>query len=124
MLLIVGIALAAPIIDRPTAQSSGDKIVIKWKSGSEANLNRFEILRKSASSTDFTVIGRIGDLKGSNSSYEFTDQSAFKANGGVFVYVIQAVYIDGSVYQSEPVTVSHLSSTYRRTWGSIKAMFR
>jgi hypothetical protein len=64
------------------------------------------------------------DPEGNNSTYEFVDKQVFKATSGVYQYKIRIV--DGTTppNETEVVTVSHLSSAYKRTWGSIKAMFR
>ena len=63
--------------------------------------------------------------KGDNSYYTFTDQNAYKTNDMVFVYRLKIVDNSSVATYSADVTVSHsISSVYKRTWGSIKAMFR
>jgi len=61
--------------------------------------------------------------KGNNSFYEFVDQTAFKTTASVYQYRIRIVAQDGTTY-SKVMVVSHNVSSVKRTWGSLKAMFR
>ena len=59
------------------------------------------------------------------SSYEFIDHSAFLHPVTMYQYRV-AVYFNGNDQPSlsPVVTVTHLASGVRRTWGSIKSLFR
>lgn len=124
MLLVVATVSAIVIKDRPTAQSNGTDITIRWNTSDESGVVRFDVLRRAGTDGDFLVIGSVDQLKGNNSSYEFVDKSAFKSMGGIYQYKIRI--IDGQVPAPETdiVPVAHLTSTAKSTWGSIKAMFR
>jgi len=124
VVLVLTTVFAAVIKDRPTAFSNGSDIVLRWTTENEAGVQRFEILRRSGTIGDFLVVGTVEQLKGNNSSYEYVDRSVFKVVGGVYQYKIRVIDGSNPAPETEIVTVSHLSSTAKRTWGSIKAMFR
>lgn len=109
-------------LDSFSAKSQGDGIKIEWKTSDENNISSFVIERKSVNGV-FLPIATI-QPKGSNSSYSYTDQNIFKTNGSVFVYRLRIVDKDNSVAFSRELSVSHSLSELKRTWGSIKALFR
>lgn len=126
MTLLVSVmvaALAAVIKDRPTAMSNGSDIVLRWNTEDEAGVHAFVVIRRSGVEGEFMPIATVGP-KGNNSSYEYADRSVFKFSGGIFQYRIRVQNGQTPWPESEIVTVSHVSSAPRRTWGSIKAMFR
>ena len=105
------------------ANSDGVNVTLYWITEDESNIARFEIQRRSGFEGDFTTIATV-DPKGS-SLYEFVDHSAFRKITTIYQYRIKVVFSNGTnpVYAG-PLTVSHTVSGVRRTWGSIKAMFR
>jgi len=123
VLFITVIAVAAVIKDRPTANSNGSDIIVRWSSEIEYGVQEFVVVRRAGVEGDFFPIASI-PTKGDHSSYEYIDRSVFKASSGVFQYRIRVMNGQTPAPESEIVTVSHVSSTARRTWGSIKAMFR
>lgn len=122
--LAASTVLAIVIKDRPTAQSNGSDVAIRWTTVDESGVQRFDILRRSGWSGDFLVIGTVDQLRGGSSTYEFIDKSAFKGSGGLYQYKVRIVNGQSPAPETEIVSVSHVSSTAKRTWGSIKAMFR
>ena len=122
--LIVGTLSAIVIKDRPTAQSNGSAVVIRWTTMDETGVQKFEVFRRSGLSGEFSMIGTVNQLKGNNSAYEFTDSDVFKSAGGLYQYKIRIIDGQNNVSETEAVSVSHVSSAAKRTWGSIKAMFR
>jgi hypothetical protein len=124
VVFVAGTVFAIVIKDRPTAQSNGSDVVIRWTTVDESGVQKFEVLRRSGWSGDFLVIGTVDQLQGNNSTYEFIDKSAFKASGGLYQYKVRIVNGQNPAPETEIVSVSHVSSAAKRTWGSIKAMFR
>ena len=124
LLVLFATSFAVIIKDRPTAFSNGSDIVLRWATVDETGVQKFEIVRRAGTIGDFVVIGVVEQLKGNNSSYEYIDKSVFKANGGVYQYKIRVINGANPAPETEIVSVSHLSSAAKRTWGSIKAMFR
>jgi hypothetical protein len=117
-------AYAVVIKDKPIAYSNGIDIVVRWSTVDESGVARFDILRRAGTSGDFTVIASIDQLKGSSSTYEYVDKSVFKVTSGIYQYKVRIINGQNPPPETDLVTVSHVSSTPRRTWGSIKAMFR
>ncbi len=123
--VIVSVAFGSVIIkDKSlTAGTRGSDIFVRWDTEDEASVQRFAVVRRTGTEGEFMEISSLSP-KGDYSSYEFVDRSVFRTTGGIFQYRIR-VYTGTSMFaESEIVTVSHVSSTARRTWGSIKAMFR
>ncbi|MGA9406538.1 MAG: hypothetical protein WBW71_05320 [Bacteroidota bacterium] len=104
------------------AHSDGNDVTIQWGTTQESLVQEFVVERLGGTETDFVAIGSVAP-KGSNSYYEFVDQTAFKATTSVYQYRIEIVAQDGTTY-SQVVTVAHNVSSVKRTWGSLKAMFR
>ncbi len=127
MLVTMSALLVAGVIikERPTAQSNGTDIIVRWVTVDETGVQKFEVLRRSGMSGDFFVIGTIDQLKGgNNSTYEYVDKSVFKSSAGLYQYKIRVINGETPAPETEIVTVSHLASAAKRTWGSIKALFR
>ena len=121
--LIIATVYAGAYIEYFHARSESDDIRLEWQTSEETNLQNFVIERKTPQST-FTDIATI-QPKGNNSFYSFTDQNAYKTNDMVFVYRLKIVDNNNQISYSKDITVTHsISSIAKRTWGSIKAMFR
>jgi len=122
-LLLIATVYAGAYIEYFHARSESDDIKLEWQTGDESNLQKFVIERKTPQSS-YAEIATVNP-KGSNSYYSFTDQNAYKTNDIIFIYRIKIVDNNNLVSYSADVSVSHsISSVYKRTWGSIKAMFR
>jgi hypothetical protein len=117
-------AYAVVIKDKPVAYSNGSDIVVRWSTVDETGVQRFDILRRAGTTGDFSLIASVGQLKGNNSTYEYVDKSVFKISSGIYQYKIRIINGQNPAPETDPVTVSHVSSAAKRTWGSIKAMFR
>jgi hypothetical protein len=105
------------------ARSDGNNVTIQWGTTDESGVKEFGIERRPVSGNDFVLVSTIAP-KGSNSYYEYVDQSAFKTMGTVYQYRIRIVDMNSGVTYSDPISVSHNVSSVKRTWGSLKAMFR
>jgi hypothetical protein len=104
------------------ATSDGSAVTIRWVTEDETNVTQFEIQRAGVDG-NFRPIASV-DVKGP-SLYEFVDYSAMMKTATIYQYRIQVVVAKGTnPAPTAPVTVSHTVSGVRRTWGSIKAMFR
>lgn len=119
---IISTIYAGAFLDYFYGRSEGDDVRLEWKTSEEVNLQHFKVERKTPQSS-FSEITTV-DPKGSNSYYSYLDQSAYKSNDMVFIYRLKIVDLDGQTSYSAEVTVSHNVSGVKRTWGSIKAMFR
>jgi hypothetical protein len=122
LIISAGIVLPGAYLLKFTVSSSNGNIILDWQCSSETNLRDYVIQRK-------TVSGNYSDIATvqprSDMNYEYTDQTAYKNTNHVYVYRIEIVDNDGSVsFSKEMSVVSNLSSVYKTTWGSIKALFR
>ncbi len=102
--------------------SEGENVRLEWKTSEEVNLQNFIIERKTLQSL-YIEIATI-EPKGNNSFYSYLDESAYKTEDLIFKYQLKIVDTDGSTSFSAEVSISHNVSGVKRTWGSIKAMFR
>jgi hypothetical protein len=126
LVLIVGTLDATVIKDKPTASSSNGNVYVSWSTISESNVLRFEVFRAQVIKNvigDFAKVGSV-DPQGPGRPYEFIDKNVFKTTGSVFAYKVRVVFQDETSSDSEVTTTAVLSSTFKQTWGSIKALFR
>ncbi len=124
LIFTASIIFAGAIISTLEISSEGDNIKIVWHSTQEINLKEYVIERKTYNGA-FAEIGR-ETAKGDNTTYVFVDENAFKTTGTLYIYrigMIENGQISPSTYSSE-ISVSHNPSPVKRTWGSIKALFR
>lgn len=104
------------------ARNDAENIRLEWKTGDEVNLKEFIIERKTQQ-TSYVELTSITP-KGSNSFYTYIDESVYKSSSYVFTYRLKIVDQDLQISYSQEVSVSPNPSDVKRTWGSIKAMFR
>ena len=117
---IISTTLAGAFIEFFNARSEGENVRLEWKTGEESNLKNYVIERKTPQS-DFIEIATVNP-KGDNSIYTYIDESAYKATDMVFIYRLKIVA--ENISHSHEVSVTPNVSGVKRTWGSIKAMFR
>ena len=125
LVMISAFALAGATIRDGSlqARSDGNDVTIQWGTTEESMMQEFVIERQASGQSDWNALDPVIAPKGNNSSYEFVDQTAFKTNASVYQYRIRIVAQDGTTY-SKIMVVSHNVSSVKRTWGSLKAMFR
>ncbi len=126
LLVLAGLALGSDIIRQGTlnAYSNGANIIVQWGTTDESQVAHFYVQRSTSSNDGFQDISSAITPKGSYSTYEFTDYSAFKTTASIYFYKIRIEGKDGSSSFSDVKSVTHSVSSVRRTWGSLKAMFR
>lgn len=122
ILLTATMIFAGTFLEYFQGRSEGEDIRLEWKTREEVNLQHFIVERKTPQSS-FVDIATI-QPKGSNSYYNYLDQSAYKTENMLFIYRLRIADNNGQVSYSNEVSVSHSVSGVKRTWGSIKAMFR
>ena len=104
------------------AKSNGIDVTVHWSTIDETNVDHFEVLRSSGSTENFVSVGIV--QKG-HSPYDFVDYSALMRTTTVYQYEVVAHSTSGNILQTSPiVSVTHTVSGVRRTWGSIKSLFR
>lgn len=122
LLGVSGALNAGAFIEFINASSDGNNVTLEWKTSKEENVENFVLERKSVNG-GFSYITSL-EPKGNYSYYNYVDDSAYKTSSGqLYVYRLKIVDKDKSVTHID-VSVNHNVSSVKRTWGSIKAMFR
>ncbi len=114
--------LGGVFIDFINAKNEGENVRIEWKTSDEKNVKEFVVERKTPQ-TEFVAIESI-QPKGSNSYYSYLDKNTYKVTDVIFIYKVKIVDYDNTVSYTKEVSVSLMTGVGKRTWGSIKAMFR
>jgi len=124
---------AAVIKSIPTASPTMEgHVTVRWQTEDESDVSRFEVYRAqivggmTPGPGDFSKVSPNEGIpsKGNNQSYEFTDKSVFKSASNVFAYKVRVVFQNGTYSDSEITRTATTTNIGRRTWGSIKALFR
>lgn len=123
VILFVSTLFAGAILRDLRAYSEGENVKVEWETGDESSVQSF-VVERSSSQSDFAEISSPISPKGSNSYYSFLDESLFKNTDYVFQYRLKIVDVDGTISHSAVISVAPKISGLKRTWGSIKAMFR
>lgn len=126
-LLVVGFSFNSIMIDYFKAKSSGDRIILEWKSLSEVGLVKYVIERKKENQAEFESIKEFTPT-GDGSVYQFSDMGVYKTSNERVYYRLkmqsrhpQTGDINEVVMES---STTFQSTAVRKTWGSIKAMFK
>ncbi|MFZ1290618.1 MAG: hypothetical protein WAR79_11045 [Melioribacteraceae bacterium] len=123
-LFILSTTIGGTLIDSFVASSNGDSITLSWQTIIEENVNEFEILR-GRDKDNLSAIAVV-KAKGNNSQYTFVDENAYKTSGSFYAYGLVLVDYSGNksqVVMNTQVVHDNVSSV-KKTWGSIKALFR
>jgi hypothetical protein len=124
VLALSGIAAAGVIKGQPSARSDGSSVTLHWDSDDETGIVGYEIAREAGYGSQYAVLLPLFKAKGSNQPYDFVDETAFRTTGTFYKYRITGIYASGARSDPYEVGVNHTVNTVRKTWGSIKAMFR
>jgi len=108
-----------------------ESIVLSWAVSDASGIKDFGIEKASQLDGEFSQIGEV-PVSQTASQYTFTDNGILKETStAVFEYRIRVDFTDpgSSASYSDPISVTYnfsssLSGVAKRTWGSIKAMFR
>jgi hypothetical protein len=122
VVLMASLLFAGAMISLFQARSDGEDVVLEWQTTQETNLKEFVVERRTPNGdfTDLSVVLPAGD----NSFYSYRDESAYKTAEAFYIYRLKIVDNDNSITYSSEVSISHQVSSVKRTWGSIKALFR
>ena len=126
LLICVSLAFPAVITDGTiSATPDASKITVRWISSDETGVVAYEIARSAGYSGAFVPLVSL-PARGNGTAYEYVDNTVFKTNDSFYRYSITpknkaGEKIGDAYYVSTPLPNV---SGVRRTWGSIKAMFR
>lgn len=124
LLCLLPLALLADdgIIRDFTATNSGQQTLLEWSTDSPEQISLFHVQR-SFDGRQYYTIADVSCRSGVN-NYSYNDDDLFKGELHTFYYRIEAVTSYRNSEFSEVVEVTVSFSGIKRTWGSIKAMFR
>ncbi len=128
LVCLVSASFAGAAINHIYLSNENGQIVLTWTTGQEDNVDGFFIERAMVGSDQFiSIIANKIPATGSGSTYQFKDLSAQKVEATAYHYRLVTVNKD----QSRDITLfpgiispGAPISAVRRTWGSIKALFR
>jgi hypothetical protein len=122
LFVLTGIVLAQSNPTITKVEASVGYIRVEWTINSEAGIDHYEVWRSSGSSNPYCV----GIVQ--RGIFYFEDKNLYKTEDQYFKYQVRAVGgPNGSILGQSGIwgtPYSSTSSTAKRTWGSIKAMFR
>jgi hypothetical protein len=121
------VAVYAGVAISLQVQSQGDNANLSWQvSGIPlTDSQRFSIQRKTPQ-TDYQEVASV-NATSNNSFYQFTDKAVYKTTDVMYIYRIRLVDVNNPNYvygSSDEIHISLSISGVKKTWGSIKAMFR
>jgi hypothetical protein len=122
LLLLLSLSFLGVYYSDFSIVSDANNVVLSWHTNQEESLIETSVERKVFNGA-FSSVGLVA-AKGDNSSYSFIDENAFKVQDGVYIYRLKFINADGSSSYSNEQTITHLTSVSKKTWGSIKALFR
>jgi hypothetical protein len=133
ILLFPVIALATSIVSNFIAIPDNDRVYVRWTSQNESTLIRYELYRQQDQNPP-TLLTSLAP-QGNNRNYEFIDMTVggTNRNGNSneppvpltlqrITYTLKLITASGTTELQTQVNFQ--TSTTRRTWGSIKALFR
>jgi len=112
------------------ASSGSDGIILRWTTSQENDIKDFAVEKASQVNGQFYQLDGTITATGAGSIYQFVDKELYKTtSSAIYTYRVRADGNDGSTYYSSTISQpydfsSGLSGVAKRTWGSIKAMFR
>ena len=125
-LAITSLLFASLTLQFFTAKSTGDAILVEWKTLDEGGTQHFELERSANTPDNFTIIKTI-NATGNNSYYSVLDNGINGRNNlssSIYYYRLKCVLPGGAYSYTNIISVTHSVSGIKSTWGSIKAIFR
>jgi hypothetical protein len=122
-LFIISSSIANPTITNFSVVMEGRDVKISWEVLDQNGLRFFNVERSASNQDQYVRINSSPIFPNNSRQYVFVDQSLYKSDESVVFYRIAVVDISGNISYSESRPLGKISSV-RRTWGSIKSMFR
>ena len=128
LLLVLSSAAAvyAATLTLFTAAYSGTVVKVEWEVSNEVDVTGFELARKSANETSYTMVSTTATT--GQRRYLYTDTNVYRTTGttgttgGSYTYRLTVRSPAGD--QSYLTVLAGTPSAVQRSWGTIKSMFR
>ena len=119
---------AAAEISSFNVSQDNDNAELTWTTNSqETSQQEFLILRKSGNDNNFNYLTTVPTNLSSPGHYQYVDNSIYKTTDQFYAYKVVLVDKNNTNYyissEQASVIIGNISGV-KRTWGSIKAMFR
>jgi hypothetical protein len=126
LVLMVTLTTGGQRIINFSVEPEGRDIVISWEMTDQTGVRHFFVERGPIFDDQqyIRLNGNNPESVRPSRKYEYVDRTAYKDDGSGFYYRIAIVENDGTIFYSEPLSPLGKISSVRRTWGSIKSMFR
>jgi hypothetical protein len=109
-------------ITRFEGYSDGENIHLIWETSKEQNLKYFAVERKAANGS-FVEIDQVTPEE--DNYYEFIDENVYKTTSSIYIYRLSIIDKNlNKTGETKELPVTHDVTGVKRTWGSIKALFR
>ena len=88
-LFLLSITVFAGAIKEGSLRGTSDNnnITLAWASEDESGVQKFVIERKAGTNGSFMLLAEV-QPKGSNSSYQYVDETAFRVTGSIYYYQV------------------------------------
>lgn len=107
-----------------TAAYSGTVVRVEWEVSNEVDVTGFELARKSATETSYTLVSTTATT--GQRRYLYLDANVYRGTattgGGPYTYRLTVRSAPGD--QSYLTVLAGTPSAVQRSWGTIKSMFR
>ena len=104
------------------AETSTDKVIVKWSTKKETEVKEF-VVQRSMDEFTYTDLKKQNKI-GENKEYQHIDNTLFKSSSRIYYYRIKVVKNDNSILYSKTVKIIPKISGIRQTWGTLKAIFK
>jgi hypothetical protein len=120
--LLAQTVIAEAVLEYFKAESrNGGDVVLEWKSSTESGVSEYVIQRSPTGyGNDYYEIDRV-PARGNHSVYTYKDETAYKSSEVSYYYRLG---YDNDMHFSQAIKVTTNVGIGKKTWGSIKAMFR
>lgn len=102
-----------------------DDLVITWQAKAEDGLKEYVLERRTPfTNGEFKEVKQRFQPHGIGKPYRFRDDQLYKSLDNEVDYRLYAVYQNNERQRLAEQKINYTSTSVRRTWGSIKAMFQ
>ena len=128
--LLLGLAASAQAQDGVklgafTARTEPSGVRVEWQMEAEPGVVAFDLRRRTATSNGAFVTVATLRPHGAARTYEYVDGSLYKGDAmSLAEYQLEATFAGGARLVLFSAPVNYTTTSIRRTWGSIKAMFQ
>ena len=123
--LLLGAFFAGARITVFEVQKEESDLVVTWQAEVEDGVRAYELQRRTPYTNGQFVRIQSVSAHGAGKPYRYRDDQVYKSAADMVDYRLDVVYDDGSREVGVKTTsINYTPTAVRRTWGSLKAMFK